>query len=50
MIIGAKAEISNKNSNKKITVSLDQYQLKEQKNFKDITFYYMEANKFFEEI
>lgn len=50
MITGAKAVISEKSSNKKITVSLDQYQLKEQKVFKDITFYYMDPNKSFDEL
>lgn len=50
MITGAKAKISDRGSNKAITVSLDKYQLKESKVFQDITFYYMEPNNFMDEL
>lgn len=50
IITGAKARIQNKNSTKMITVSLDQYQLKESKIFKETTFYDMNPNDTFDEL
>lgn len=50
IITGAKANVSSKNSKKPISISLDKYQLKESKVFDDMTFYYMEPNKFIDEL
>lgn len=50
IITGAKARIQNKDSTKMITVSLEQYQLKESKTFKDTTFYDMNPNDTFSEL
>jgi len=50
IITGAKARIQNKDSTKMITVSLDKYQLKESKIFKDTTFYDMNPNDTFSEL
>lgn len=50
IITGAKARIQNKDSSKMITVSLNQYQLKESKIFKDTTFYDMNPNDTFNEL
>jgi len=50
IITYAQANISNKNSKKPVPISLDKYQLKDSKVFNDMTFYYMEPNKFIDEL
>jgi len=50
IITDASATIVNKTTNKNIKVSLEKYQLRESKIFKDMTFYYMEPNKYFDEL
>ena len=46
----AKARVKEIGSNKAITVSLEQYHLKDKKTFTDTTFYEMEPNKTFDEL
>jgi len=50
VITDAKATIKEKESHKKMKVSLDEYQLKESKIFQDTTFYDMKPNDVFDEM
>lgn len=50
MITNAKATIKDKDSQKRMKVSLDEYQLKESKILQDTTFYDMQPHKVFDEI
>lgn len=50
IITDASALIGNKTTKKRIKVSLEKYQLRESKTFDDMTFYYMEPNRYFDEL